>query len=56
VEDARFILVWTNVPTSSHRQLALTVPLMIKLVVGVTSGREKDERLPSLFIGVKVEL
>jgi hypothetical protein len=28
-----------NVPTSSHRWLALPAPLMIKLVVGVTSRR-----------------
>jgi hypothetical protein len=27
-----------NVPTSSHRCLALLAPLMIKLVVGVTSS------------------
>jgi hypothetical protein len=29
---------------------------MIKLVVGVTSGREREERLPSLFIGLEVKL
>jgi hypothetical protein len=29
---------------------------MIKLVVGVTSGLEMEERLPSLFIEVEVEL
>jgi hypothetical protein len=29
---------------------------MIKLIVGVTSGREREERLPSLFIRVEVEL
>jgi hypothetical protein len=29
---------------------------MIKLVVGLTNGREREERLPSLYIGVEVEL
>jgi hypothetical protein len=38
-----------NVPTSSHRWLALLTPLMIKLVVGVTSSREREERLPDLL-------
>jgi hypothetical protein len=45
-----------NVPTSSHRRLEVPTPLMIKLIVGVTSGREREERLPSLFIRVEVEL
>jgi hypothetical protein len=42
-----------NVPTSSHRWLALPAPLMIKLVVGVTSSREREERLPYLLSGWK---
>jgi hypothetical protein len=45
-----------NVPTSSHRRLEVPTPLMIKVIVGVTSGREREERLPSLFIRVEVEL
>jgi hypothetical protein len=36
--------------------LALPAALMIKLVVGLTNGREREERLPSLYIGVEVEL
>jgi hypothetical protein len=42
-----------SVPTSSHRWLALSVPLMIKLVVGVTSSREREEMLPDLLLGWK---
>jgi hypothetical protein len=38
-----------NVPTSSHRWLVLSAPLMIKLVVGVTSSREREKRLPDLL-------
>jgi hypothetical protein len=36
-----------NVPTSKHRWLALQTPLMIKLVVGVTSSQEREKRLLS---------
>jgi hypothetical protein len=37
-----------DIPTSSHWWHALPVPLMIKLIIGVTNGRER-ERVPSLF-------
>jgi hypothetical protein len=42
-----------NIPTSSHWWLALPAPLMIKLVVGVTSSREREERLLDLLLGWK---
>jgi hypothetical protein len=42
-----------NVPTSSHRWLALPAPLIIKCVVWVTSSREREERLHDLFTGWK---
>jgi hypothetical protein len=45
-----------NVPTSSHQWIALPAAFMIKLIVGVTSGSEREERLPSLFIRVELEL
>jgi hypothetical protein len=45
-----------NVPTSSHRWLALPAPLMIKFVVGVTSSRKREERLPDLLSGWKWSL
>jgi hypothetical protein len=38
-----------SVPTSSHQWLALPTPLMIKLVVGVTSSGEREERHPDLL-------
>jgi hypothetical protein len=50
VESAMFILVQTQRPYTQ-----LPVPLMIKLVVGVTSSREGGEALRS-FIGVELEL
>jgi hypothetical protein len=37
-----------NVPTSSHQWLALPAPLMVKTRSRVTSGGEREERLPSL--------
>jgi hypothetical protein len=36
-----------NVATSNHRLLALPASLMIELVVGVTSSREREDRLPN---------
>jgi hypothetical protein len=53
MEGARFILVRLNVHTSSHRWLALLAPLMIKLIVGVTSSQEREDRLPDLLSGWK---
>jgi hypothetical protein len=45
-----------NVLTFSHRWLALLASLIIKLVVGVRNDREREKRLSSHFIRVKVEL
>jgi hypothetical protein len=42
-----------NVSTSNHWWLALPAPLMIKLVVEVTSSREREERLSGLLSGWK---
>jgi hypothetical protein len=42
-----------NVSTSSHRWLVLPAPLMIKLVLWVTSSREREEILPDLLSGWK---
>jgi hypothetical protein len=47
---------WQNVPTSNHRWLALRARLMIKLIVGVTSSREREERLLDLLSGWKWSL
>jgi hypothetical protein len=55
VVGARFILVWHNVPTFSNQHLALPAPSMIKTRSRGTSGRERDEKLSSLY-GVEVEL
>jgi hypothetical protein len=44
-----------NVPTSSHRRLALPAPLMIE-THSRGYKRARGRRLPSLFIGVAVEL
>jgi hypothetical protein len=45
-----------NVHASSHCWLVLPATLMIKLVVGVTSSRERKERLLDLLSRVEVEL
>jgi hypothetical protein len=45
-----------NIPTYNHRWLVLPAPLMIKLVVGVTSSREREERLLDLLSGWKWSL
>jgi hypothetical protein len=45
-----------SVATSSHWWLALPAPLMIKLVVGVTSSKEREERLPDVLSGQKWSL
>jgi hypothetical protein len=39
-----------NVSTSSHQWLALLALLIIKFVVGVTSSREREERLLDLLL------
>jgi hypothetical protein len=45
-----------NVPTSIHRWHALPTPLMIKLIVGVTSSQEREERFPGPLLGWKWSL
>jgi hypothetical protein len=52
VEGTRFILVGQNVPTSSHRRLALPAPLMIKTRSnGYKGAREGGEAPKSLYRG-----
>jgi hypothetical protein len=46
--SARFILFQAERPTSNLRRLALPTPYFLMLVVGFTSGREREE-LPSLL-------
>jgi hypothetical protein len=45
-----------NVPTSNHRWLVLLASLIIKLVVGVTSHQDREERLSDLLSGWKWSL
>jgi hypothetical protein len=45
-----------NVPTSSHWWFALLTLLMIKLLIGITSRREREERLLDLLSRKEVEI
>jgi hypothetical protein len=51
----RFILVWANVPTSSHWWLTLPAPLMIK-TRSRGYKRERGGEAPKSLIEVEVEL
>jgi hypothetical protein len=52
----RFIPVRAERPYFQSSVACATGTIDVKFVVGVTSGREREERLPSLFIVVEMEL